>query len=741
MKINDPFQMNDWPIKKFLIIIFTFQLLLWGFISLDLIGFEIPILRQLICFVYLTFVPGTLILRVLRLHNLGSTESLLYCIGLSLSFLMFIGFFMSTFYPLIGINKPISLTPLVITVSVVVLISCIFSYIVDKDLFDINPSIYIDCSDLFCKKALLLYFIPFISIFGAYLVNYYMDNKFIFIFLILIPFLICLVEFDILQEKYYPVLIFSISISLLYHTSLISKYIVEWADTSFEYWYSSRVLANSLWNQDYFSNVNGMLSIVMIAPIYSILCKLSLTWVYKLIYPFFFSFVPLGLYVIYNKQLNNTKMSFYSVFFFISMFTFYTTMIGLARQQIAELFFVLLISLFINNISQPVKSVLSIIFVFSIIVSHYAFSYIFLGSLVCSWIYLYIILNINIRNDKISFSIPHILQQIKSKNNPISATFVLLTAVFTFYWYIFIANSAFNSIIYIVNNILSNIIVDFLSPENTQGLDILLATPKTGLIGFIYKLTHISTQIFIVVGLSYSLFTKGNKIQKEFLAISIPFLLLCILGVLIPHFASSINTDRLYGISLLILAPYCIIGGNLIVSLFLKLFKSNSSSYKSTLRFFSIFLGVYFLFNSGLIYELCGYHSSYSLNQTAVNRTSFNLYDVSGATWLCENLKSDKIIYADVQSAYLTQMKYGEFQPLKRDAFIPLTNDSYIFLGSKCFKDNILELDDPIKSRLNVTSVKYSDSKYFNKILMNNNIYTNGYTKVYCKSHILNTIP
>jgi uncharacterized membrane protein len=57
--------MNDCAIKKFLKVVLAIQLAIWGVIGLDVIGFQIPILRQLIGFVYLTFIPDILLLRIL----------------------------------------------------------------------------------------------------------------------------------------------------------------------------------------------------------------------------------------------------------------------------------------------------------------------------------------------------------------------------------------------------------------------------------------------------------------------------------------------------------------------------------------------------------------------------------------------------------------------------------------------------------------------------------------------------
>jgi len=93
--MNNPIQMNDWCIRKFLIFILSLQLAMWGTIGLDAINIQIPIIRPIIGFIYLTFIPGISILRILRLHNIGNIETLLYAVGLSLTTIMFTGFLMN----------------------------------------------------------------------------------------------------------------------------------------------------------------------------------------------------------------------------------------------------------------------------------------------------------------------------------------------------------------------------------------------------------------------------------------------------------------------------------------------------------------------------------------------------------------------------------------------------------------------------------------------------------------------
>ena len=139
--------MNDWPISKFLTFVFALQISLLGIIGLEFIGLKIHILRELIAFIYLTFIPGILILRILRLHNLPTIESILYAVGLSISSLMFLGFFIDIFYPFFGILKPLSMPYLLTTITGFVIFLSILSYIIDRDfsnpdLMDLSSSIF-----------------------------------------------------------------------------------------------------------------------------------------------------------------------------------------------------------------------------------------------------------------------------------------------------------------------------------------------------------------------------------------------------------------------------------------------------------------------------------------------------------------------------------------------------------------------------------------------------------------------
>ena len=136
---------------------------------------------------------------------------------------------------------------------------------------------------------------------------------------------------------------------------------------------------NAYWNPNaYPSSVNSMLSTVMLPTIYSILLKIDGMWVYKIIYPFIFSMVPIGIYQTLKKQIAK-KDAFISAFFFMSFFSFFIVLSWLPRQQIAELYIILIVFLMLCKEMEPMKrSTLIIICFASLIVSHYGTTYIFL---------------------------------------------------------------------------------------------------------------------------------------------------------------------------------------------------------------------------------------------------------------------------------------------------------------------------------------------------------------------------
>ena len=705
MQINNPFQMNDWEIRKFLKVILAIQLATWGVIGLDALGLQIPILRQFIGFIYLTFIPGIIILRVLKLHKLGNVETLLYTVGLSIVTLMFTGLFMNTIYPLFGVSGPISITPLIITISIIVLVLCILSYVRDKDFSDPN---YIDIKDVFSPPALFLCLIPFLSIFGTYLVNFHHSNILLLFLIIIIALIVLLIGFDkFIPKNLYPVAVFVIAISILFHRWLISMYLTGW-DVNVEYHLSNLVKMNGIWDSTMYGTCNAMLSVVMLPTIYSIISNMDLTWVFKVIDPLLFSLVPLGLYRIFQKQADD-KIAFLSCFFFMSFLGFYSISPG--RQWIAELFLVLLITAMIDKDMNKIKqSFLFIVFGVSLVVSHYGTSYIYMFCLISAWLILASMNRPAMQRlgDDIHSKFSRTREKLALVGNPISlkieditihSTFVLLFITFALSWYMYVSSSsAFDTIVHIGDHIASSIYTDFLNPEAVEGLQMMLAKPQPGLLHEVNRVINYLNQIFIIIGgIVLLLKYRELKFERDYVAFSMINLAILFACISLPFFASSLNMDRVYHITLIFLAPFCVIGGITVLRLLSRIVKVSwtNKSLRTSLKVLSVYFVIFMLYQTGFVYEVMEGHSgSISLSQGWIKeygdtRDKAILYaayypdqDIFGVKWISKNRNNESQIHADEWHRDLVFWSYG----MMPDEYV-LTNttkvkeSSYIYLG------------------------------------------------------------
>ena len=734
--IDNPLQMNDWDVGKFLKVILAIQVAVWSAIGLDAVGLEIPIIRQLIGFIYLTFIPGIIILRILKLHKLGNIETLLYTVGLSIATLMFTGLFMNTVYPLFGIYGPISLVPLIFTISAIVMGLCVLSYVRDKDFA--NPR-FIDVGNALSPPALFLCLIPFLAIFGTYLVNFHQNNILLMFLIIILVIIVLLISFDkFIPNNLYPLAVFVIAISLLFHASLISMYMWGW-DIHLELYLVNLVKMGGIWDSTILGGCNALLSLVMLAPIYSVISDMSVTWVFKIIYPLLFSLVPTGLYRVFQKQTDD-KIAFLSCFFFVSLFIFYGEMLQLARQQIAELFLVLLILLMIDkNMNKTKRSFLIIVFGVSLVVSHYGLTYIYMFSLVSAWSILVLMDNPTIqklrnniyskfggyKNEKLAKN----TNSLKIEARTISSTFVLLFITFTLAWYIYVSrSSAFYSIVHIGDHIASSIFTDFLNPEAAQGLDIIIKKTASPL-HEMFKYLHLLSQFFIIIGI-LTLILKHDfekmKFEGEYTAFSLVNFGLCFCGISLAHFASSINTSRLYQITLIFLAPFCVIGGITVFKVLSRVVKASwtNKSMKNALKILSAFLAIFLLFNTGFVFEVANdIPTSISLNST-IDYPRFNEQEILAGKWLRNEKTEDPKICSDMFRGFVLTEMFGNVYMLRGDKEVitEIPPNVYIFLGRENVKNNKIILCTPRGKE----SVTLQNLTFYNIILGMSKIYNNG---------------
>jgi len=785
MIMNNPLNMNDWKFSRFIKAILLMQLLMFVVIGLGLNNITIPIITPLITFIYLTFIPGFLILRIFRMHKLGNIETILYAVGVSILSLMFTGLLTNTIYPLFGIYRPITLFYLSVTISLYVLMLCILSYIMDRNYY--VPD-FIDVKEYFNSRVLFLCILPFLAIFGSYSLNFY-DNNLISMFLFsLIALTLILVIFDKIPKKLYSFTIWIVAISLLYVTSLISPYVWGW-DIQNEFYLANLVIQTSHWNYSLPDAYNAMLSIVMVAPIYSIFTSISLDHVFKIIYAFLLSLVPLGLYKVFKIQ-TNPKIAFSAVFLFMSSNTFYIELLSLGRQIVAELFLVLMLLLIFSKKDNMSLRVLFILFGIGLIVSHYTVTYFFIFALLCIFS-ISILFHLLIRNTNLNKKSTILL-------NGFIPGFLVL---FTYLWYTNIASGyasagiitvfrvvivalgqkiylfmlkspiiqnvhlilltlsllvMFVFIIYRKNRIVSNIklkekylihlinqIIDRIESKINHKviavlsimilivLGFLTGSPKTWIVSVLRYLNFIV--IFLsVTGFLYSfIFYSKNKIQKEYFTFSAIVIVMLIAGILLPYFEAAFHIPRIFHISFIFLTPFCIIGGLLVVKSVLKTLNKIKPINTEVFKLFSVFLLIFMLFNTGFVSVIANQSIPMHLTDPSLNsdfHPRFDHPESLGAKWLAEN-KVDPFIYADVYGVFAFYRHiYSPVLPAVYNNVFPVSNyndDSYIYLRRLNLNNTLLI---GFTCRTNRNRVYKDMSSVINP---KNRIYENGGSRIY----------
>ena len=756
------FRINDLDIKSFLKIILAIQLTMLGVVGIDAVGLNIPILRPFIGFVYLTFVPGILILKILKIHNLDKTKFVLYSAGLSITFIMFAGALTNSLLHSLKISQPISTLPLMATLTFLVVILCVAAYIRDRE-FQPSGIYYADTNNLLSPSYPFLLLLPFLAIFGTFFINFYQNNTLLLLLLFLIALVAALIAFDkFIPAKAYSVAIFTIAVSLVLHVSLISPYPYGW-NIDHEYYFSELIATNSYWDSSLsFTGINSLLSIVMLAPIYSKMLSINIIWVFKAIYPFIHSLLPLAIFAACKEQIGSKK-AFFSSFFFMSLGGFFGTMVLFRREQIALLFFALLVLVMVDNkLTSIQKSALAIAFVISLPVSHYGTSYLSLTIFFFGWALLHLTSNKQtIFNKKISKKVNEntgTSQKNASSPSILKLGMILICLVFMLSWFMYIAGgSSFIGYVSVIENSFISL-NDFFNPESTPEViygALGMGLQQTDVLGGLFRIVHYSTEVFIVVGfIALIIRPKIFKLKEEYRALLIVTALFLFTIMFLPAIGPRWSTFRFYNFVLIIIAPLIVFGCEAIWKLTSWLIKSellpminklkqhnsplvpryHNRNNQVYLKFLVLFILVpYFLFNTGFVYAICDESKSTRLVPWKVDNGYFNDREVSGAEWL-DGVSSERaIVVGDGRSTDLLSFWFPWRSSRRASRFAlekKVHKNAYIFFRTwNVEKQEVLIYDGIRETNEYINPDDIPELRY--AINIRNKVYDNGGAQVF----------
>jgi len=622
-------------IKKvfFLIVVF---LIVTDFVMLLNISF----LRQILGFLFLTILPGLLILQILKLNKLGFTEKFVLSVGLSVSFLMFFGLLLNNLSLSRGYETPLATIPLLISFNIAFIIFGILGYKINKEPIFSLPNLNLSMSE----KAFLIVPIlfPALSILGTHFMKT-ADNNIILMFLLfLIPIYVVFICF--FHQKFpkgmYPVVIFLISISLLLIFMLRFSHI--WGhDVHTEYGiYFQTTLDNLHWSPFGHSTLDACLSISLLPTIFqSFLNMDAQEYLFKGVYVSICSFTPLAIYVMAKRYIGELY-AFLASFFFMSQSTFLVTA-GSPRTNVAIFFVALAVMVFFTDKIDPLKrGILFIVFMLSIVVSHYSTTYIFFFIMLFSW------------------SGAEILSKRWAFKKSITLTIVLLFFAFIFFWYSQVTEAAFKSGVTFVENTFLNLNKFFIEELRESSFKQLagqeLAYP------ILSKANWVVTWCsFILIGIGVVTLIKRHKemvnitdighkkpdflktkFEMEYLLMILACAGLLLIMVALPFVSTGYGIQRLYSLVIVILSVCFVIGG-IVLAKYTKI-----KPYLIIL----LILIPYSMFVTGAMYQIFGAPTSVNLNSEGDGYDIEYLHDSEScaAKWLMGNAEeSSRINTAD----------------------------------------------------------------------------------------------
>jgi uncharacterized membrane protein len=703
------------------------------------VALDVPVLRQALGFLMLTFLPGFFLIQILRVTK-NPVEKTLFVIGLSVSFLMFIPLMMDFAYPALGISHPLSLLPLTTTISLALGGLSLVAYRTGALDLQITASDFkILIERIRSPPVLGVGLVLVLGILGALFIRFYSDSLFsLFSVATIAAVVILLVTCRRVSERYYPLYVFAIALALLYLGNLASPNLFG-RDIFSELYFADLVRSAGFWDPNFtVSNVGlsdywAMLSVTILPNVYSILLNVDNAWVYELVIPFIFAFVPVGLYQLWKTQLKfSNKLAFLSAFFFMSYFSFVDPV---PRQLVAEFFLVLILLLILSTPLQgSKKTALLILFIGSLTVSHYSTTYLFVG-------YLAILL--------IGSALIGAKSKQKQSRSVVSATLVALVVAIVFGWYIFASGGApYQALQMAGTTIAHSLTNDFLGPpESTVATGLGVGIQNLPFSHALYHYWIIATEVLIVAGLAFVTWRrKALRVNTQFLLLSFASFILMLAAIAVPSVAGVINGNRLFALALLFLAPYCILGIEAIVCTTSSWIRANGELI-SKLKCAAL-IGVlipYFLFTYGFIWEVTEHPSNYAFLPSQEQSERVVEYSLNGSTWSymvqapistqdvyaakwLSTSASRLPVYADF--AYWPEVRgYANVSPDSNSSFTPAIanhslNNAYVYLGAADVQSGNIALTLP-----NSTYQIQPFSSY-PALTVGNLVYSNGLAEV-----------
>jgi uncharacterized membrane protein len=521
------------------------------------------------------------------------------------------------------------------------------------------------------KKFIFSYLLglTILSVIGARMVALYKEPSLLFVYVPLLS------VAPLIYLKFYSsrkvFFVYVISITLLYHISLSSQYL-SGADIQVEYYLANKVLEDGHWDPSIPHTYDTALSVTILLPALSLVTSIELLNVLKMIYPLIFGFVPVILFKMFLKLGYRNEDAFLSTFYFISIFPFFTELLQLGRQMMAEVLLAILLYILVINFratgEKTDKRSLFIlaILLFALVFSHYGTYY--------SWLSIFVIFEMIL----LFFFKRTILLYL-----------IIASFAFDFLYHVNVSQGSVFKAAVLTAYIFVKNIRSLASPYYAQGVEYIVKEKTT--LHQVLTYLYIFSLALVALGVLQKILWVLRYIHSSKKSINMEkdkalYYLLSIVAAIfflltgISTLSAALNITRIYHLTLFVLAPSFIDGFNFMGRL-VRTMKLPSMSFVA-----ASFLVVFILFNTGYMYELAnvlGYpeQSFSSALNPQMDRDTPSTQDYYAIMWL-KYYAQHNSVYSDLfgRTILWAYFDASKVKPLSSASPERIEDNSLIFI-------------------------------------------------------------
>lgn len=321
-------------------------IMFWSVVLLEHVGVALPTLRALIGAVVLLFAPGAVLLYALGATNVSVGRFVVLSAALSLAILAVLTV---ASLPLrrLGVDAPLS------AVHVGVLLTGVLGGLFAVGYVSGSTGGHPALPDIqkyeawapvvgACPTLLLL------SVLATYQMNQFGDTSAMYLFVTAVVVTVLLLATRVFHSDTYPVVLFSLGVSVLLHRNLLSDHVIG-ADIQATYFLAGEIARVGYWSPELGGALISVPVVSSVPVVVSSVTGIELAQTFTLVYVVVFSLVPVGVYYVWSDVFSAEIGLFGALFFLFYHGSFYYTP---GKQLLSGLFVVSLLLLYVRPVTS-----------------------------------------------------------------------------------------------------------------------------------------------------------------------------------------------------------------------------------------------------------------------------------------------------------------------------------------------------------------------------------------------------